>query len=128
MTGHKANLEPGLSDDQDRADTGSGVVLVYSTFPNPEAAVAVGEGLIQASLAACVNILPVMQSVYVWEGKLQRDQEAVMIVKTRRELANSVMAEINMRHSYTTPAILVLPVIAGHEDYLAWIKASTRAI
>ena len=100
-------------------------VLVYTTFPSPEAAEEVGAALVEAGLAACVNILPAMTSIYIWQGARQRDAEAVMIVKTRRALADRVMADIRARHSYETPALVVIPVEGGSSDYLAWIATQT---
>lgn len=100
-------------------------VLVYTTFPTAEAAEEVGAALVDAGLAACVNILPAMTSIYIWDGARQRDAEAVMIVKTRRTLAERVMAETRERHPYDTPALLVIPVEGGSADYLAWIEAQT---
>ena len=64
-------------------------VLIYSTFPSPEAAEAVGRELVEGRLAACVNILPGMTSIYRWEGAIARDSEAVMIIKTRRDLGGA---------------------------------------
>ena len=100
-------------------------VLVYTTFPNAEAAEEVGAALVDAGLAACVNILPGMTSIYIWDGARQRDAEAVMIVKTRRALAGRAMEEIRQRHPYETPALVILPVEGGSADYLAWIAAQT---
>lgn len=102
-------------------------VLVYTTFPTPDAAEEVGAALVDAGLAACVNILPAMTSLYIWEGARQRDAEAVMIVKTRRALADRVIAETKARHPYETPALLVIPVDGGSADYLAWVAAQTSA-
>src|SRR4051794_25236531 len=78
-------------------------VLIYSTFPSPEAAAAVGEELVAARLAACVNILPGMTSIYRWEGAIARDSEAVMIIKTRASLAVRVMETVKAGHSYANP-------------------------
>ena len=100
-------------------------VLVYTTFPSADEAEAVGGALVDGGLAACVNILPVMTSIYIWKGERNRDSEAVMIVKTRSALAERVMAEVKARHPYETPALLVLPVEGGFADYLAWISAQT---
>lgn len=99
------------------------VILVYTTFPTPEAAEEVGGALVDAGLAACVNIIPAMTSIYNWQGVRQRDAEAVMIVKTRHALSEPAMAEIGRRHPYETPALLTIPVDGGGPDYLAWIAA-----
>ena len=103
------------------------LVLIYSTFPSAEAAATVGESLVTARLAACVNILPGMLSIYEWEGQLHRDPEAVMIIKTRAALAPAVVAAIAERHTYDTPAIVVLPIEGGAAPYLDWVRNQTSA-
>ncbi len=100
-------------------------VLVYATFPSLEAAEKEGGALVEAGLAACVNILPGMISIYTWNGARHRDQEVVMIVKTRRALADRVIAETRSRHPYENPALLVLPVEAGSAPFLDWILGQT---
>ena len=100
-------------------------VLIYATFPTPEAAAAVGNELVEARLAACVNIIPGMTSIYRWEGKIARDSEAVMVVKTRRSLAEAAIAAARQRHTYTNPAFLVIPVEGGSPDYLGWLMQET---
>jgi periplasmic divalent cation tolerance protein len=100
-------------------------VLIYSTFPSPEAAEAVGRELVERRLAACVNILPGMTSIYRWEGATARDSEAVMIVKTRASLANTVIAEVQARHSYANPALVVVPIIGGSDAYVRWLLEHT---
>ena len=103
-----------------------GVVLVYTTYPSLVEAERAGRTIVEQRLAACVNILPGMVSHYWWEGKIERGEEAVMIVKTRRSLAEAVRAAVRQTHPYTTPAILVLPVQGGDPSYLAWIVAETK--
>jgi len=100
-------------------------VLIYSTFPSAEAAESVGQVLVDKRLAACVNIIPGMTSLYRWEGKIARDSEAIMIIKTRKGSADAVFAAVKERHSYTSPALLVLPVDGGSADYLAWLLKET---
>jgi periplasmic divalent cation tolerance protein len=100
-------------------------VLIYSTFPSSEAAEAVGRQLVEQRLAACVNILPGMTSIYRWEGAIARDGEVVMIIKTREELAPSVIGVVKSHHSYTNPALVVLPIVDGSADYLSWLLAET---
>ena len=82
-------------------------VLIYSTFPSAEAAEKVGRQLVEQRLAACVNIIAGMTSIYRWEGRIARDTEAVMIIKTRQSLAEPVIAAVKERHPYTNPALLV---------------------
>jgi periplasmic divalent cation tolerance protein len=100
-------------------------VLIYSTFPSAEAAADVGKELVEERLAACVNILPGMRSIYRWEGRIAQDTEAVMIIKTRASLAGAVMATTKRRHSYTNPALLVIPLEEGAADYVGWLMQET---
>ncbi len=100
-------------------------VLVYTTWPDAAAAERAGATLVASRIAACVNILPGMISIYAWEGAVERGQEAVMIVKTRSRLKERVMAALRDAHPYETPAILALPVIAVDAAYGAWIAAET---
>lgn len=102
-------------------------VLIYATYPDVETAEAGGRALVEAGLAACVNILPGMVSIYRWEGRVERGQECVMIIKTRAQLAETAVAAAAGRHPYTTPAFVVLPVEGGLAAYLDWIAASTGA-
>jgi periplasmic divalent cation tolerance protein len=99
--------------------------LVYTTWPSVVEAEAAGQAMVEANLAACVNILPGMRSVYRWEGVVERAQETVMIVKTAAAQAETVVAAVKARHPYRTPAILVVPVTGGEPSYLAWIAAET---
>jgi len=103
------------------------VVFVYTTWPSIVEAEAAGRALVERRLAACVNILPGMISHYWWEGKVERGEEAVMLVKTRASLAEPVRAAVKDMHSYTTPAILVLPIESVDQSYLSWIMAETQS-
>lgn len=102
-----------------------GPVLVYATYPGAGEAERAGRVLVATGLAACVNILPVMKSIFRWQGSVQEAAEAVMIVKTRRGLAEAVTSTIRSAHSYKNPAILVLPIAGGSEDFLRWIQFET---
>ena len=101
-------------------------VVVYTTYPSIVEAEAAGRALVERRLAACVNILPGMVSFYWWQGKIDRGDEVVMIIKTRASLAEPVRAAVKEMHSYTTPAILVLPVESVDPDYHAWIVAEAK--
>jgi len=100
-------------------------VLIYSTFPSPAEAERVGGVLVDRGLAACVNIFPSMTAIYVWEGERQRERETAMIIKTRAALADTVVAEARKLHPYTNPALVILPVIGGSDDFLRWIAEQT---
>ena len=100
-------------------------VLIYSTFPSAAEAERVGGALVERGLAACVNILPAMTAIYIWQGQRQRDSEAAMLIKTRAALADTVVAEVRKTHPYTNPALVVLPIVGGSEDFLRWIAEQT---
>jgi periplasmic divalent cation tolerance protein len=102
-------------------------VLLYTTYPSIVEAEGAGRELVEARLCACVNILPGMVSLYWWQGAIERGEEVVMIIKTRAALAEGVGAAVRRMHSYTTPAILVLPVERVDPDYNAWIMAETKS-
>ena len=102
-------------------------VFVYTTYPSIVEAEQAGRALVERRLCACVNILPGMISLYWWQGKIDRGEEVVMIIKTRASLAELVRAAVKQMHSYSTPAILVLPVESVDPDYHAWIVAETEA-
>lgn len=101
-------------------------VFVYTTYPSIVEAESAGHALVERRLCACVNILPGMVSFYWWQGEVERGNEVVMIIKTRASLAEPVSAAVKEMHSYTTPAILVLPIEHVDPDYHAWIVAETK--
>jgi len=101
-------------------------VIVYTTYPSTVEAEQAGRALVEKRLCACVNILPGMISHYRWQGALERGEEVVMIIKTRAALAERVRAAVREMHSYTTPAILVIPLESVDKDYLDWIVAETE--
>ena len=100
-------------------------VLVYTTWPSIVEAERAGRAIVERRLAACVNILPGMVSHYWWQGKIERAEEVVMIVKTRATLADRVRAAVKELHTYTTPSIMVLPVEDVDPAYQAWIIKET---
>ena len=100
-------------------------LLVYTTFPNMEAGERLGRELVVAKLAACVNLIPEMRSIYAWKGAVETGREVVGIVKTREGLAEAVRAFVRARHPYETPIILFLPAAGGDAQTLAWLNAET---
>ena len=95
-------------------------------------AASLGEGkkiarhLVETKLAACVNILQPMESVYRWEGKIAEEREFLLLIKSTRELFPVIKAEISKIHSYHTPEIICLPVIDGSRNYLQWVSDSVK--
>ena len=100
-------------------------VFVYTTWPTAVEAEAAGRTLVERRLAACVNILPGMTSIYHWQGALERGEEVVMIIKTRATLAGEVSTAVKELHTYETPAILVMPLESVEKSYLGWLLAET---
>jgi periplasmic divalent cation tolerance protein len=103
------------------------IIFVYTTYPSLTEAETAGRTLVERRLAACVNILPGMISHYRWEGVVERGEEVVMIIKTRAASFEAVRAAVKEMHTYTTPAILVLPIETIDPDYQAWLLEETDA-
>ncbi len=99
--------------------------LLYVTAPNVAEAERIGEALVQERLVACANILGPIASIYWWQGKVQRDAEAVLIAKTRADLVERVVARVKELHSYTVPCVVSLAIEQGNADFLRWIAAET---
>ena len=102
-------------------------VFVYTTYPSLVEAEDAGRSLVERRLCACVNILPAMVSYYWWQGEVERGDEVVMIIKTRAALAEPVRLAVKEMHSYTTPAVLVIPLESVDPDYQAWILRETAS-
>lgn len=100
-------------------------VFVYTTWPTIVEAEQAGRTLVERRLCACVNILPGMISFYWWQDVVERGEEVVMIIKTRASRSEEVCAAVKEMHSYSTPAILVLPIESVDESYLKWLMEET---
>jgi periplasmic divalent cation tolerance protein len=101
-------------------------VLVYTTYPSLVEAEQAGRLLVENGLAACVNILPGMRSIYRWQGKVENAEEVVMIVKTKDTQKEAVAKEVKRNHSFDTPAILFLPAEGGDRAYIDWIISESN--
>lgn len=97
------------------------------TAGSPEEARRIGEALVEDRLAACVNIIDGMHSIYRWEGKLQQDRETILIAKTTRERLPALIETVEAMHSYDCPCIVSFAMDGGHPDFLEWIGAEVRA-
>ena len=82
--------------------------------------------LVEARLAACVNITQPIESIYRWEGKVAEEKEFLMLIKSTRDLFPKIKTEIGRIHSYHTPEIICLPIIDGSRNYLEWISESVK--
>ena len=103
----------------------SNALEVHVTAPSREQAAEIARKLVEERLAACVNIVGGMRSVYRWEGKIHEDEEVLCLVKTRPELLDALTARVRALHPYDVPEILAFEVADGSADYLAWLHEST---
>lgn len=101
-------------------------VVIFSTTANKKEADHISGELIKNRLAACVNIIENVHSLFWWQGKIDSAKEALLVIKTRKTLANRVIKKIKSLHSYEVPEIIALPIVSGNKKYLEWIGESTR--
>ena len=97
-------------------------IVVFITTPNTDEARLLAETLVTNRLAACIQILPEIESIYRWQGKIERQPEVLLIGKTTRRKFSELEAEVRRIHSYETPEIVALQVLAISDDYLKWLK------
>lgn len=102
-------------------------LVVLVTAPSAEEGHAMARSLVAEHLAACVNVVPGVRSIFFWEGHLQEEPEALLVVKTRRECYEALQRRILELHAYSVPEVLALPVTAGSPAYLAWVGETVRA-
>ena len=100
----------------------SDAIIVFMTASNGEEAARLADMLVGAHLAACVQILPEMESVYRWEGKIERAAEILLLAKTTRSKFEELEREVRALHSYDTPEIIAVTVVAGSARYLEWLS------
>ena len=100
--------------------------FVYVTCESKAQAREIGQTLVGNRLAACANILPGMESIYWWEGKLESAKEVVLILKSRAALLDTLTASVRQLHSYDVPCVVALPIEGGNPDYLRWIHQETE--
>lgn len=99
--------------------------LVMITTPNPEVSQQVAEAILQPRLAACVNIVPGLRSLYHWQGALHSDDEQLLLAKTVQTRFEALVQAVKAAHPYENPEIIALPIVDGSPEYLAWIAAET---
>jgi periplasmic divalent cation tolerance protein len=100
------------------------VVVVLSTFPNPEKAADIAKVVVGEQLAACASLVPTVRSIYRWQGELHDDTETLAILKTSRDRAEQLAARLVALHPYEVPEVVIVPVEGGHAPYLAWVEAT----
>jgi periplasmic divalent cation tolerance protein len=102
-------------------------ILVLTSLPDHEGAVALARALVKGRLAACVNVGAPVESMYHWRGEIETAREVPVVIKTRRALYNAVEAAIVAVHPYELPEVIAVPVIHGLAGYLGWIGTETDA-
>jgi periplasmic divalent cation tolerance protein len=101
----------------------AGAVLLLTTFGTRDDAERAGETLVEGRLAACGSVIPVIHSFFYWEGRLQREHESLLLLKTTAAGSARLQDELRRLHPYENPEILEVPVSGGSADYLAWVAA-----
>ena len=101
-------------------------LVVLVTAGSAEEAESIAGALVAEKLAACVNVIPGITSVYRWQGAVQRDQELLLLVKTCRDVLDDVVRRVRELHSYDLPETIALPLVGGSAPYLAWLVGEVR--
>jgi periplasmic divalent cation tolerance protein len=101
-------------------------LVIFITTSSYEEARKIADALVVQKKAACVNIVPKVNSLFRWKGKIEEAEESLMVVKTRAKLFPDVVSTVKGIHSYEVPEIIALPIIEGNPDYLKWIDEETE--
>ena len=100
-------------------------LLVLTNVPDLECAQLIARTLVEARLAACVNLLPAVQSIYRWQGQIEETTEITLLIKTTSQQVDSLQKTIVKLHPYDVPEIIATPIVAGYAPYLQWIATET---
>ena len=101
-------------------------VVVFVTVSSKKEAEKIAASLVKKSLAACVNIIGGVESIFKWKGKIEKAGELVLLAKTNRARIKELISEVKTLHSYETPEIIALPIVMGDKDYLKWVEDVTK--
>jgi periplasmic divalent cation tolerance protein len=104
------------------------LVAVWITINSLEAAQILARKIVTARLAACVNIIPQVQSVYMWEGDLQQDSEVMLMAKTRQDLVPQLTTFVKENHPYQVPEVIAAPLLGGNEAYFRFVRENTNEL
>ena len=101
------------------------LVVVYCSCPNEKTALALADRLVEIQAAACVNVINGVQSVYRWQGEINRDHEVLLMIKSTMQSLTHIKKLIVENHPYELPEIIAVPIIGGSDDYLSWIRQNS---
>lgn len=101
-------------------------IVVFVTAKDKVEAERIARGLLEDKLVACVNILDGVKSMFWWEGKVDESQEALLILKSRKDRFSHIVKKVKSLHSYDLPEIIAMPIVEGSKDYLGWIGSSVQ--
>ncbi|MDD5145278.1 MAG: divalent-cation tolerance protein CutA [Candidatus Pacebacteria bacterium] len=102
------------------------MIFIYTTCKNKKEAEKIGLHLVKKQLVACVNIFPLIKSIFSWQGKIEKKSESVLIIKTKKENFAKIEKDIKKISGFTTPCILEIPIARGNKDYLKWIEKEVK--
>jgi len=100
--------------------------IILTTVSTVEEGESIANKLVEKELAACINIIPKINSVYRWEGQIQSESEVLLLIKTTKDLETEVYRDVQNVHPYDTPELITLPITNGSDSYLDWMTAAVR--
>ncbi|CRG97123.1 cutA, putative [Plasmodium gallinaceum] len=103
-------------------------IAVYVTTPNKDVAENISNVLLKEKLASCVNIIPGIISLYHWKGEIAKDNEVLMMIKTKKHLFQEIVNSVKLNHPYEVPEVIAIPIQHGSEEYLKWVSNSVKPI
>lgn len=101
-------------------------IVIYCTVPNRKEGKEIARVLVENEMAACVNIIDKVESIFSWNGEICEEKEAMLIIKTRKEMFRNINHTIQKMHSYNVPEVIALPIVEADETYLKWVEHETK--
>lgn len=103
-------------------------IVIFITCPHKKEANKIAQKLVEKKLAACVNIVEKVESFFWWQGKVERANEALLIIKSKKEKLAKIIKAVKLMHSYAVPEVIALPISGGNKSYLRWVNESCKSI